>query len=188
GTPMLLMGDEVRRTQGGNNNAYCQDTEISWFDWSLLERHADVHRFVRLLNAFRQNRDVVAEESTLTLNQLLHRARLEWHGVALGQPDWSDHSHSLAFTLRSLRGRFVLHGMLNAYWEPLRFALPPVPTARQDGWRRCMDTALPSPDDIHLWKDAPPITGVSYVVQPRSIVVLARALPPGDDAAPGGQP
>ena len=55
------MGDEVRRTQRGNNNAYCQDNEVSWFDWSLLERHADMHRFVKALNAFRQRRDVVDE-------------------------------------------------------------------------------------------------------------------------------
>ena len=114
GTPMLLMGDEVRRTQQGNNNAYCQDTEINWFDWRLLERHADVHRFVKLLNAFRQRRDVVVEGAALTLNQLLHRAPIEWHGVELNRPDWGEHSHSLAFTLQSLRGRFRLHGMLNA--------------------------------------------------------------------------
>ena len=63
GTPMLLMGDEVRRTQRGNNNAYCQDSEISWFDWTLLERHADIHRFVKTLNAFRQRRDVVVEDA-----------------------------------------------------------------------------------------------------------------------------
>src|SRR6187200_409466 len=62
GTPMLLMGDEVRRTQHGNNNAYCHDSEISWFDWTLLERHADVHRFAKELIAFRQRRDVVIEE------------------------------------------------------------------------------------------------------------------------------
>ena len=106
GTPMLLMGDEVRRTQQGNNNAYCQDSEISWFDWSLLERHADIHRFVKALNAFRQRRDVVREEAALSLNELLRRARIEWHGVALDRPDWGDHSHSLAFTLQSLRARY----------------------------------------------------------------------------------
>ena len=61
GTPMLLMGDEVRRTQRGNNNAYCQDSDLSWFDWSLLERHGDIHQFVRALNRFRQRRDIVAE-------------------------------------------------------------------------------------------------------------------------------
>src|SRR6185436_3417261 len=81
GMPMLLMGDEVRRTQHGNNNAYCQDSEISWFDWDLLERHADVYRFVKLLNAFRQRRDVVADGSNLSLNQLLQRAKIQWSGA-----------------------------------------------------------------------------------------------------------
>ena len=142
GTPMLLMGDEVRRTQRGNNNAYCQDSDISWLDWRLLEQHSDIHRFVKALIAFRQRRDVVTEGAALSLNQLLHRARIEWHGVELKRPDWSDHSHSLAFTLRSLRARFLLHGILNAYWEPLSFELPPAPAEHQRGWRRCIDTSL----------------------------------------------
>ena len=126
GTPMLLMGDEVRKSQQGNNNAYCQDSEISWFDWTLLEHHADVHRFVKTLNAFRLHRDVVAEEG-LTLNQLLQRAKIDWHGADLGRPDWGDDSRSLAVTLRSLAGRFRLHAMFNAHWDPLTFQLPPPP-------------------------------------------------------------
>jgi glycogen operon protein len=125
GTPMLLMGDEVRRTQQGNNNAYCQDNEISWFDWRLLERHADIRRFVKALCAFRQQRDVVVEGRGLTLNELLQRAQIEWHGIGLNRPDWGQSSRSLAFTLRSLGWRFLLHAMLNAYWEPLTFELPP---------------------------------------------------------------
>jgi glycogen operon protein len=173
GTPMLLMGDEVRRTQQGNNNAYCQDGEISWFDWSLLKRHADIHRFVKSLNAFRQRRDVVAEEAALSLNQLLRKARIEWHGIALNRSDWSEHSHSLAFTLRTLRARFLLHGMFNAYWEPLTFELPPVPTESRQRWRRCIDTALESPDDIYPWDKAPLVAQTTYVVQPRSVVLLA---------------
>ena len=136
GTPMLLMGDEVRRTQHGNDNAYCQDGDISWFDWSLLERHAGIHRFVKALNTFRQRRDVVAEEGKLSLNQLLSRAKIEWHGVALHNPDWSEHSHSLAFTLRSLGANFLFHVMLNAYWEPLTFELPPGPPGSDQFWRR----------------------------------------------------
>ena len=176
GTPMLLMGDEVRRTQRGNNNAYCQDSDISWFDWSLLERHGDIHRFVKALNRFRQRRDVVVEGAALSLNQLLRRARIEWHGVALKRPDWSDHSHSLAFTLRSLRARFLLHGMLNAYWEPLPFELPSVPAEHQQGWRRCIDTSLDSPDDISPWESAPVVRQATYLAQPRSMVLLARAL------------
>ena len=75
GVPMILMGDEVRRTQGGNNNAYCQDNEISWFDWTLLEKHADVHRFVTLLNARRLLRDVEHERQRVSLNAADPRRR-----------------------------------------------------------------------------------------------------------------
>jgi isoamylase len=124
GTPMLLMGDEVRRTQRGNNNAYCQDNEVSWLDWDLHQGNADIYRFVRMMVAFRALRDVAIEHSRLTLNQLLHQARLEWHGVNLNRPDWSEDSHSIAFTVASLNGRFTLHVMLNAYWKPLIFELP----------------------------------------------------------------
>ena len=172
---MLLMGDEVRRTQHGNNNAYCQDNDISWFDWTLLERHADVRRFVTVLNAFRQRRDVVADVAAASLNQLLQRARIHWHGVSLGAPDWGEHSHSLAFTIESLRGRFLLHGMVNAYWEPLTFAVPPAPVDDRR-WRRCIDTSLASPDDIAHWEDAADVNGNAYVVQPRSIALLAFGL------------
>src|SRR5262249_2466372 len=74
GMPMLLMGDEVRRTQRGNNNAYCQDNETSWFDWTLLAKHADVHRFVTLLNAGRVFRDPEPERQRISLNKLLRGA------------------------------------------------------------------------------------------------------------------
>ena len=79
----MLMGDEVRRTQGGNNNAYCQDNETSWFDWTLLAKRADVHRFVTLLNARRVLRDVEHERQRVALNQLIRQADMTWHGVKL---------------------------------------------------------------------------------------------------------
>ena len=183
GTPMLLMGDEMRRTQLGNNNAYCHDSELTWLDWDLLDKHRDIHRFVKELNLFRQRRDVVQEDGALSLNELLRRARIEWHGVRLKHPDWGEQSHSLAFAMWSLRTRFVLHGILNAYWEPLQFELPPSPGADRDVWRRCIDTALPSPDDILPWEDAPVVKETSYLVQPRSIVLLALALDEGDRQA-----
>jgi isoamylase len=81
GVPMILMGDEVRRTQRGNNNAYCQDNEISWFDWTLVEKHADVHRFVKLLIARRLLRDVEHERRRVSLNHLAPQANKAWHGV-----------------------------------------------------------------------------------------------------------
>src|SRR5262249_17462539 len=116
GTPMLLMGDECRRSQQGNNNAYCCDGEINWLDWTLMGRHADVHRFVKTLNTYRQRRDIVRSGVEQSLNELLSCAAIEWHGVRLGQPDWSDDSHAIAFTLRTLQARYLFHGMLNSYW------------------------------------------------------------------------
>jgi pullulanase/glycogen debranching enzyme len=75
GTPMILMGDESRHTQRGNNNAYCQDSELSWIDWGQLERHADIYRFARMLIAYRRRRDCASKGDRLTLNDLLNRAR-----------------------------------------------------------------------------------------------------------------
>jgi glycogen operon protein len=184
GTPMLSMGDEVRRTQRGNNNAYCQDNEISWFDWSLVERNADVLRFVKGLAALRRHRDIVGD-GIRTLNQLLKQAHVEWHGVELGKPDWSERSHSLAVTIETTHGRFLLHALFNFYWEPLRFDLPSVP-AGSLGWRCCVDTALPSPEDIRPLREARPVTTASYVAEARSVVVLVLERPLSrDDAAVG---
>jgi glycogen operon protein len=170
--PMLLMGDEVRRTQRGTNNAYCQDNEISWFDWGLVERHADIHRFVTLLNYFRRRRDFVVAGRGLSLAQLLDHAQVEWSGVALGSPDWSDHSHSLAMTLNSRQEGVRYHAMFNAWWEPLTFELPPPADGRH--WRRFVDTGLAPPDDIHRVDEAVAVAGTSYVLQPRSVVVLVQ--------------
>jgi glycogen operon protein len=170
---MLLMGDEARRTQKGNNNAYCQDNEISWFDWSLVEQHADLVRFVRHLIAFRQQRDAVTATGRGSLNELLDQTEINWHGIVLDQPDWRDNSRSLALTMRSLHGPGVLHAMFNAYWEPLTFTLPP--RDRLERWRRWLDTALPSPDDIGPIARAPVVDAPTYTVQARSVVVLALA-------------
>jgi pullulanase/glycogen debranching enzyme len=86
---MLLMGDEIRRTQGGNNNAYCQDSEVSWFDWTLVDKHADIHRFCKVLIAMRKNRALPREGFDMTLNELLRQQPFRWHGVELDAPDWS---------------------------------------------------------------------------------------------------
>jgi isoamylase len=175
GAPMLLMGDEVRRTQQGNNNAYCQDNGISWFDWGLLERHPDVHRFVRLLLAFRLKRDA-AEEHGLSLNELLSRGQVQWHGVRLNQPDWGDRSHTLAFTVKSVKGRFLIHLAWNSYWEPLEFDIPPVGGETAGVWHRWIDTALDSPYDICEWEDSPVLDQAKYTAQPRSIVICFTRL------------
>ena len=99
GVPMITMGDEIRRTQCGNNNAYCQNNEISWMDWTLAEKHPDILRFVTLLNRRRLLRDTEHERQRQTLNQLIRNGVKCWHGIKLNQPDWSDNSHSIALQL-----------------------------------------------------------------------------------------
>jgi isoamylase len=185
GTPMLLMGDEMRRSQGGNNNAYCLDDEANWLDWRLRARHGGLHHFVKRLTALRLRPEIVDESKRLSLNELLQWAHIEWHGVALGRPDWSDCSHSLAFTARTPYWRFAVHGMFNAYWEPLTFELPSGPDEPYR-WQRCVDTALPSPDDICMLEEAPPVSE-SYRVQPRSCVVLVSLLPGAGTGAGNGR-
>jgi glycogen operon protein len=162
GTPMLLMGDEARRSRHGNNNAYRQDNEISWFDRSLLERHADISRFVEEFTAYRRRRDVVTENDRISLSALLRRGRIEWHGVTLNQPGWSGLPCVPAFTLRSLRERFLLHGIFTVQWESLTFELPPVGDQNRQAWRRCVDTVPASSDDIYPWHAASPMKQPTY--------------------------
>jgi glycogen operon protein len=180
GMPMMLMGDEVRRTQGGNNNAYCQDNERSWFDWTLLAKRADLHRFVSSLNARRVWRGVEPERQRIALTQFIRQAHITWHGVKLHEPDWSRSSHSVAFTARATPERMLFHVILNAYWEPLEFELPSVANGARDPWRRWIDTFLDAPHDIADWEGAPSVPGLTYRTEPRSVVVLLAAL----DTAP----
>jgi len=173
GMPMMLMGDEVRRTQRGNNNAYFHDDETTWFDWRLLAKRADVHRFVTLLNSCRVPRD--PEYERVALYQLIREAQMTWHGVRLHEPDWRHSSHSVAFTARLTHKRMLFHVILNAYWEPLEFELSSVDGC-QEPWRRWIDTFLDSPQDIVEWETAPTVPGLTYRAEPRSVVVLFARL------------
>jgi len=174
GTPMLHMGDEMRRTQRGNNNAYCLDDDTTWLDWSLLTRHDDVRRFVSLLIRHRLQRDTSQAEWAMTLNQLLRRGTVTWHGVRLGQPDWGSASHSLAATVRSPSGRQLLYLVLNAWSEPLTFQVPHV----AGGWHRWIDTSRDPPDDIGEWGATAFEPTETYEVAPRSLVVLTASVQP----------
>jgi isoamylase len=176
GAPMLLMGDEVRRTQLGNNNAYGQDNEISWFDWGLVKKHADVHRFVKRLIADHLKRDVSRHDPGLTLNQLIRQAKIVWHGVKLNQPDWGADSHAIAMTMTSLRGRLMFHMMVNAYWEELEFEIPSVPGPSDRVWMRWIDTFRESPYDISSWDEAAVVREAAIPVQPRSMVILVSRI------------
>jgi isoamylase len=175
GVPMLLMGDEVRRTQRGNNNAYCQDNEISWFDWRLIDEHADLLAFARGLIRFRQGASIFGKERGMTLSQFLRQAQVQWHGVRLDQPDWGTDSHSLAVSVRDSKRLF--HLIVNAYWEALEFELPPLPAGLERGWRRLIDTYQESPEDFYEENAAPTLPASTYLVQTRSVVLLTAVIP-----------
>lgn len=168
GMPMLSMGDEVRRTQRGNNNAYCQDNEISWFDWTDLVRHKEIFRFARLLCHQRATRDVEYEQNRIGLTEMLRRATKAWHGTQANHPDWSDNSYAIAFSGEFKQQDLLIYFALNAYWEPQKFQLP----ESRKPWRRWIDTGLKSPEDIVPWNDAPAIQDGHYQVMDRSVVWL----------------
>jgi glycogen operon protein len=171
GIPMITGGDEIRRTQGGNNNAYCQDNDISWFDWELVERNQDLYRFFKHLIAFRK------------AHPPLHRVRfyrgdinprglkdVEWHGCKLRAPGWNDpNCRVLALTIGDIPGDGQdIHVILNMDDQTLAFELPPL-SDRQ--WYRSIDTALASPEDIMESGADVPISGSEYLVTGRSVVV-----------------
>jgi len=171
GTPMLLMGDEVRRSQRGNNNAYCQNNDISWFNWDSVDKEQHLVRFTQGLIHFIQNLKIFRIEHLLRVTDSFHEEPyIVWHGTSLGEPDWSTDSHSLAFTLHYPNAGEQLHIILNAYWETLSFQLPPI--RPDEGWHRIVDTALTPPQDFCYPEDAPLVEGDYYLVTPRSSVVL----------------
>ena len=172
GTPMLLGGDEMGRTQRGNNNAYCQDNEISRFDWRLLTGNADMHRFVRGMIAFRRRHPTLTVDHSLAgrpWEEALDDG-VSFHGVRQGQPDWGHPSHSLAIHLHGVQGDGDVYIIANAYHEGLTFELP-----HGIRWRRVADTALPTPDDLcEDEAQARLVSGVHYAVGPRTVVVLVE--------------
>ena len=171
GVPMFIMGDEVGRSQLGNNNAYCQDNQTSWLDWTLLSKHADVHRFVKLLIERRLIRDVEHERRRTSLTQVLRELKHAFHGVKLNQPDWAPYSHSFAISGELKNEAVFAHIIFNAYWEPLEFELPTLTGGLQNWWR-WIDTALDPPHEICEWNRETRVPDSIYRVGARSVVVL----------------
>jgi glycogen operon protein len=171
GTPMLLMGDEVRRTQRGNNNAYCLDNEVSWFDWDLCKANSDIFRFVQELIRLRLQFVQGESGDAIPLEEYLSNAHIEWHGTALDKPDWGGGSHSVAASMHNPALNNVRYIAINSYWNALEFELPPLPEA-SSRWIRMIDTSLASPNDIAGVQSRAEVIGSTYVVNPNSIVML----------------
>ncbi len=170
GVPMILAGDEMGRTQQGNNNAYCQDNEMSWLDWEGLHNHSELFRFFKQLIAFRKRHTLLRGRHFFEREN--HRnPGLSWHGIKPEQPDWSSHSRSLAMQLIGGKMEIDLFLIANAYWEALDFELPP-PSERKK-WFRFIDTILKSPKDIcEEGQEKMLAPQQSYKVGPYSVVVL----------------
>jgi len=164
GIPMFTAGDEFLQTQGGNNNPYNQDNEITWLNWNRLQQNTDIFRFFKLMIAFRKAHPTICRSR-------FWRQDIRWRGVE-ATTDLSYHSQSLAYYLNGRSQNDAdLYVMINAFTEPLTF---PIFDGQQRPWSRIVDTSFDSPNDICAPGSELPITGSKYVVQPRSIVVLTQ--------------
>jgi len=168
---MLLAGDEMGRSQGGNNNAWCQDNEISWLNWDNLEKNQDRFTFFRNLIAFRQRHPLLrpqhfeGEESG--------ERRLTWHGREPGRPDWSDKSHSLGMHLQGQTGESEIYLIAHAGKNDADFSLPE--SDHSPAWRRFVDTALPAGQASTVpGKEQALEDQEIYKVRKKSVVVLVR--------------
>jgi isoamylase len=182
GTPMLLGGDEMLRTQGGNNNAYCQDNELSWFDWSLLEKNRDFSEFARALIARRLAHPSLRRRSFF--DGVDHDrdgiADITWYGPNCETPDWNNRSsRSLCCRIQGketprvagdpLEADMLL--ILHSHWDDQIFALPPATKGKS--WRLAVDTALAAGADAKLPGDETLLRDQKgYPVKGRSVVLL----------------
>jgi glycogen operon protein len=175
GTPMLLYGDEMRRTAEGDNNTVFQDNSLNWINWENTKRHADILRFAKMIIAFRKRHQIVRRWRYMTSEETETPTlrNITWHGVKPSQADWSGGSRFLAWTLEAFqteeRGDVPIYVAANAYWEPLAVELPPLDGLR---WYRVVDTSLPEGQDIVQDEEAAFLTEAKYEVQPRSTIVL----------------
>ena len=178
GVPMLLAGDEIGRTQQGNNNTYCQDSELSWVDWELTETNAELLRFARAMIAFRGAHAELRSTRHPTGTEV-HTTGLpdiSWHGERAWEPDWSEESRLLAVMRSGSSDDDVVYIAMNAHWEAHDLSLPALPGGRT--WHVFADTGAAAPHDLHPLGAEPALENPgSYLIGPRSVVALVGRVP-----------
>jgi isoamylase len=186
GIPMILMGDEVGRTQRGNNNAYCHDTELSWLDWTLLQSSADLFRFFKNCIAFRKAHPVLRGCVRFSNGDYVGSgsADIAWHGTQSWHPDWQSMSRVLAFMLCGEHAKGgtapddYLYVAMNMYWEALPFEIPILPAGMR--WHVFANTSVSSPEDIWEPGKEPVVEDRrEFLVGGRSVAILVGRRPPG---------
>lgn len=174
GVPMILSGDEVGKSQNGNNNVYCQDNELAWFDWELTENNKDLLRFTQLMINFRKQNESLRRDDFYK-GELNSRGipDISWHGCSVNSPGWDDpNAKVLAFTIGSFtENQPDIQVMINMHYTPLEFELPKIGKTK---WYRFVDTSLLSPDDILAKSKMKAVTGQSYLVNEYSVVILVN--------------
>lgn len=171
GTPMILMGDEIAHTQLGNNNGYCQDNPDFWFNWDNIEKNKELFRFTKALIAQRTTLEAVhlTDSKRASLHEIISQSRIRWHGVKINQPDWSEHSHSIAMESKQPASEHTSYVAFNSYWEDLYFELPHSPNGK---WLRLVDTSLTDGQDIYMEGDKKYFVSKGYLVKARSMVIF----------------
>jgi glycogen operon protein len=175
GTPMILMGDEIGRSQKGNNNGYCQDTPDFWFNWQDIDKNKELLRFTRELIKQRDILEVVCFDHTyrLSLHDIIHQAEIRWHGAKLNKPDWGPNSHAIALQTTHLPCDIVSYMIFNAYEHAVSFELPVSPNGK---WLRAVDTSLTNGADIYTAEDKKKWVNNEYIAASRSVVILIGYL------------
>ena len=169
---MLLGGDEFRRTQGGNNNAYCQDNETNWYDWGFLKQHREIFRFTREMIAFRRAHPVLSQEQFYT------DAEIQWFSPQGGAPNWANPQEKQLSCLIHEDKQHALFLMFNAGGDMANFSLPPVLPGTC--WHLAVDTSREGPQDLFAAGKEPFLENLqTYNLSPRSsAILLARPLMP----------
>ncbi|MBF2000115.1 MAG: glycogen debranching protein GlgX [Synechococcales cyanobacterium M58_A2018_015] len=179
GVPMLLMGDEMGRTQLGNNNAYCHDSELTWLNWTLLETNAAFFRFVQNCIAFRHCHPVLRNRHYARQEDYMGSGYpdISWHGLQVGKPDWADYCRTLAFLCcgKHAKGGTAeddfIYVAMNMHWQPYDFELPCLPLGMR--WRSFVNTALQPPQDCWEPGTEPELADQTRIhVNERSVVIL----------------
>ncbi|MDR1971658.1 MAG: glycogen debranching protein GlgX [Treponema sp.] len=180
GTPMILGGDEIARTQRGNNNAYCQDNDISWYDWSFLKKNASLHRFAKMIIAFRLRHPGFMRPEFYTGRDGNYNAipDISWFDENGETPDWETIGPCIAFRMDGSKAEVLADKddndffiMFNGADKSASFRIAPPPEGKR--WMRAVDTALPSPQDIlEPGREAPLKNPETYQAKDRSIVIF----------------